>query len=63
MKGRAVPHCGASKEAPSHEFCDGLVYNSSEDSITHGMAIAAAVTPTSTDAVVALIGVNDGFST
>lgn len=42
---------------------DGLVYNSSGDSITHGMAIAAAVTPTSTDAAVALIGVNDGFST
>lgn len=39
----------------------GLVYNSSEASISHGMAIAAAVTPTSTAAAIALIGVNDGF--
>ena len=40
----------------------GLVYNTSEDSITQGMAIAAAVTPTSTNAAVQLIGVFDGFS-
>jgi len=39
----------------------GLVYNTSADSISHGMAIAAAVTPTSTAAAIALIGVNDGF--
>lgn len=39
----------------------GLVYNTSQESISHGMAIAAAVTPTSTAAAIALIGVNDGF--
>lgn len=39
----------------------GLVYNTPEDSIAHGMAIAAAVTPTSTVAAVQLIGVSDGF--
>jgi Ca2+-binding RTX toxin-like protein len=36
----------------------GLNYNSANDSITHGMAIAAAVTPTSTTAAINLIGVN-----
>lgn len=36
----------------------GLNYNSSNDSITNGMAIAAAVTPTSTAAAISLIGVN-----
>ncbi|MDP3760037.1 MAG: DUF4214 domain-containing protein [Ramlibacter sp.] len=40
----------------------GLVYNTSQDSITQGMAIAAAVTPTSTAAAITLIGVSDGFS-
>jgi hypothetical protein len=41
---------------------DGLVFNTSDASITQGMAIAAAVTPTSTAAAVGLIGVTDGFS-
>ena len=36
----------------------GLNYNSSNDSITNGMAIAAAVTPTSTAAAISLIGVS-----
>lgn len=36
----------------------GLNYNTSTDSITQGMAIAAAVTPTSTAAAIALIGVS-----
>ena len=36
----------------------GLNYNTSNDSITNGMAIAAAVTPTSTAAAISLIGVN-----
>lgn len=36
----------------------GLNYNSSNESITNGMAIAAAVTPTSTAAAISLIGVN-----
>jgi hypothetical protein len=40
---------------------EGLVYNTSEDSIIHGMAIAAAVTSTSIAAAIALIGVNDGL--
>jgi hypothetical protein len=40
----------------------GLVYNTSADSITHGMQIASAITATSIDQAVALIGVNDGFS-
>ena len=39
----------------------GLVYNTPTDSITHGMAIAQAVTPFSIDAAVALIGVHDGL--
>lgn len=34
----------------------GLSYNVSDDSITHGMAIAAAITPTDTHSAVALIG-------
>jgi serralysin len=36
----------------------GLSYNTSSDSITNGMAIAAAVTPTSTAAAISLIGVS-----
>lgn len=36
----------------------GLNYNTDNDSITHGVAIAAAVTPTSTDAAIALIGLS-----
>lgn len=36
----------------------GLNYNTSDASITNGMAIAAAVTPTSTAAAISLIGVN-----
>jgi hypothetical protein len=40
----------------------GLVYNTSADSITHGMQIAAAITPTSIAEAIAIIGVNDGFS-
>ncbi len=40
----------------------GLVYNTGADSITHGMEIAAAITPTSISQAVALIGVGDGFS-
>jgi len=41
----------------------GLNYNTAEQSIQQGMAIAAAVTPTSTAAAISLIGVSDGFST
>ncbi|TXI91000.1 MAG: DUF4214 domain-containing protein [Burkholderiaceae bacterium] len=37
----------------------GLNYLSNEDSISKGMAIAAAVTPTDTSAALALIGVSD----
>ena len=37
----------------------GLNYLSNEDSISKGMAIAAAVTPTDTSAALNLIGVND----
>jgi hypothetical protein len=37
----------------------GLVYNTSEASITKGMAIEAAVTPTSTAAAISLVGVTD----
>jgi len=40
---------------------NGLVYNTSGDSITNGMAIAAAVTATDTGAAIALIGVSDGL--
>jgi hypothetical protein len=38
----------------------GLNYNTPEESIAKGMAIAAAITPTSTDAAIALIGVEPG---
>jgi hypothetical protein len=38
----------------------GLSYNTANDSITNGMAIAASVTPTSTAAAIALIGVTPG---
>ena len=38
----------------------GLNYNSSDDSITNGMSIAAAVTPTDTAAAITLIGISDG---
>lgn len=41
----------------------GLGYNSPQDSIVHGMAMAAAVTPSNTADAVALIGVSDTFST
>ncbi len=41
----------------------GLNYNTPEASISRGMEIAAAVTPTSTAAALALIGVPDTFST
>jgi serralysin len=41
----------------------GLNDSTPEASIAHGMQIAAAVTPTSTAAALALIGVADGFST
>jgi V8-like Glu-specific endopeptidase len=41
----------------------GLGYNGAADSISHGMEIAAAVTATSVDQAIALIGVTDGFST
>jgi Ca2+-binding RTX toxin-like protein len=36
----------------------GLSYNTANESITEGMAIAAAVTPTDTSAAITLIGVN-----
>lgn len=36
----------------------GLNYNTASDSITHGMAIATAVTSTDTSAAVSLIGIN-----
>jgi serralysin len=39
----------------------GVVYNTPEDSITHGMEIAAAITPFSTAAAISLIGVPDGL--
>jgi hypothetical protein len=41
----------------------GLSYNAPQDSITHGMEMARAVTPTSTAEAIALIGVSDTFST
>ena len=43
----------------AHQFSVtlGLTYNTAEASISNGMAIAAAVTPTSTAAALALIGV------
>lgn len=40
----------------------GLNYNTPEASITNGMAIAGAVTSTSTAAAITLIGVTDGFT-
>jgi serralysin len=40
---------------------EGLSYNSPEANIQKGMAMVDAVTPTSIDAAVALIGVNDGL--
>jgi hypothetical protein len=36
----------------------GLNYNTPEESITQGMAIAAAITPTSTAVAISLIGVD-----
>ncbi len=39
----------------------GLNYNTPEISISNGMAIAAAVTPTSTAAAIALVGINPDF--
>lgn len=41
----------------------GLSDSTAEASITRGMQLAAAVTPTGTEAAIALIGVGDGFST
>ena len=41
----------------------GINYNNPELSISNGMAIASAVTPTSTTAAIGLIGITDGFST
>ena len=41
----------------------GLNDSTPEASIAHGMQIAAAITPTSIEAALALIGVTDGFST
>jgi V8-like Glu-specific endopeptidase len=41
----------------------GLSYDSPQDSITHGIEMARAVTPTSTAEAIALIGVPDTFST
>lgn len=45
----------------AHYFAvqNGLNYNSAEDSISQGMAIAAAITPTSIDKAISLIGIND----
>jgi endo-alpha-1,4-polygalactosaminidase (GH114 family) len=41
----------------------GVTYNSATDSITNGMAIAAAVTSTDTAAAIALVGISDsGFT-
>lgn len=40
----------------------GLNYNSAADSITHGIEIAAAVTPTDTTAAIKLIGLSEGFT-
>jgi serralysin len=41
---------------------DGLSYNSAESSISQGMAIVDAITPSSTAQAVSLIGVTDGFN-
>ncbi|HYF43343.1 MAG TPA: DUF4214 domain-containing protein [Ramlibacter sp.] len=51
------------KIAVGKEFAihQGLVHNSSEAAITQGMAIAAAVTPTSTMPAISLIGIADGL--
>ena len=38
----------------------GLNYNTPEDSIANGMAIAAAITPTDTSAAIDLIGIAPG---
>ena len=40
---------------------DGLTFNTAEDSITHGIAIAAAVTASDLSAALVLIGVTDPF--
>lgn len=52
------------KSSVSNYFAvqQGLGYNTPADSIAHGIAIAAAITPTDTSAAIALIGVHDGFS-
>lgn len=69
FKGRAdygwVADLLDNKAYVAHRFAVemGLAYNSPEQSIAHGVAIADAVTPYSTGAAVALIGVTDGFST
>jgi hypothetical protein len=46
--------------ATQFAITDGLTYNAASDSISHGMAIAAAVTPTDTSAAIALIGIQSG---
>jgi len=53
------------KAAVSQKFAVemGLNFLTPETSISQGMAIAAAVTPTSTATAISLIGVTDGFST
>jgi hypothetical protein len=47
--------------ANTYAIQQGLSYNTPEENITQGMAMAAAVTPTSTAAAIALIGVSDVF--
>lgn len=51
------------KAAVAHQFAviHGLNYNTAQASIAATQAIAAAVTPASASAAVALIGVSDGF--
>jgi len=56
-----VPDLLDNKYSVANYFClqQGLNYNTPEVSIAEGMAIAAAVTPTSTAAAIALIEVTD----
>lgn len=60
-----VPDLLDNKLEVAHRFAVelGLNGNTPEASIARGMELAAAVTPTGTDAAIALIGVWDGFST
>lgn len=60
-----VPQLLNNKIVVANYFCvqQGMNYLTPETSITQGMAIAAAVTPTDTSAALALIGLNDsGFN-